>query len=722
MNVKQMFLEGKLDHLFNLSNYRTITTNNKFSAITKDWNKLERVVNTNPITKKCVNVWQAVGDYYDLQVKVDISKNKERNERTKKRLQRIIDKEFKPVLKKLIQIIAEKGNAYLMLNDEGILTAQHPDFFNLYWDASNQRPYYYKFKVDGIEQNQELQHGVEIWHFRNPFSQAQLLGSAPVESVLDETEAYTKMFAYISDEFGKGLTGNVLASIKKGNDGNHGQEMMTKEEDGTYKWAKFSQTVSDLFGRLRGKTKNGSGVIALPFVDTFYKFGGNMNEMQANEMLEKMVEFIANAYNLTAQDLGFGRTTNTNTVEFAEQQEEKIGKPLKSIIEDSINQWYLPVIKSISTNYTSNTNVWVEFEAPNNEDEQAKRKQYLELFKYDILTDIEKRQILVDHFGLEITPEDFEKETLPEPAGQTVDVEPIEEEKPEQFSKKDKKKITYQELKAKYPFQFGIIDDAIESFYFVRTEDDGKGNKIKKGFLAHLENAIDKQIKRTAENLLKQDKLDIKKAFVKLETVLPFNVLNGDLNNFANFAQEKVNQDIKKSKIGFSLSAPVKAYFEARTILLLKGYDELSKSQQDLIKDEWADTAYEGVDGETLSQITTFIKNNAEKSIDELVVLLLDKFKDFGEKRAVEIAETEVANAVDKVRFDSYFDAGYKFKRHLTVRDGRVVPISRQAEAEGIVPIDFVYNHQIGNGLRSPLHFRERGSEIYGVEREDLEL
>ena len=77
---------------------------------------------------------------------------------------------------------------------------------------------------------------------------------------------------------------------------------------------------------------------------------------------------------------------------------------------------------------------------------------------------------------------------------------------------------------------------------------------------------------------------------------------------------------------------------------------------------------------------------------------------------------------MDKVRFDAYFDEGYKFKRHLTVGDHRVVEISKQAENAGIVPIDFVYNHQIGDGLRSPLHFRERGSEIYGMERDELEF
>ena len=711
--------------VYNLNGYRTIAYTNKWTPIAKDWRKLELETNTNPISKKCVNVWQSLADYYELKVKVEVSKSKKANERAEKVIQRIIDKRFKPLVKKAIQIIAEKGNAYLMINSDNELIVQHPDFFNIYWDSNNQKPYCYKYIINGVEQPQKLQHGVEIYHLRNPFSQAQVLSSAPIEAGMKEIEAYTSMFAYILQEYQNGLSGNVLATVK-----DKFINESTAEVDGVPKWAYWSKTLSNLFNKTARTQNQGSKIIPVNFAESFFKFGGNLRDIQALEILEKQVEFIASCFNLTAQDLGFGKTTYNNTTVFAEQQEEKIGKPLKLEIELALNSWVLPKIFKIDTYLSSDIEVWAEFEPPNNEDLVAKRNQTVELFKVKglPLTDIEKRQILIDAYDLDIVADDYEIEPVEE-------IEKIEEpvtapateeieETDENFSFKSK-----ENKKLKYLLENRVQDKAFDSFLFARTERDSKGEKVKKGFLAHLENAFEKQIKRTVENMVKNDSKDVLKNFVKLETVLPFNVLSSDLKNFGDYSKKETEKEIKafdkqgkvKNQIGFELSQPVKEYFDARTQLLLQGYDSLNPKQKALMSD-WNDTAYKGIDAQTLAEIEAFIKKNADLSIEDLTNLILKEFKEISEKRAVEIAETEVVNAIERVRYNTYLENDFKFKRHLTVNDSRVVDISRRAESKGIVPIDFVYEHQIGTGLSSPLHFRERGSEVYGITKEDLEF
>jgi len=64
MNLKDLFLRGKepFDTLFSLNGFRTITQNNRFSPLSKNWSRLEYMVNTNPIAKKCSNIWQSIGD------------------------------------------------------------------------------------------------------------------------------------------------------------------------------------------------------------------------------------------------------------------------------------------------------------------------------------------------------------------------------------------------------------------------------------------------------------------------------------------------------------------------------------------------------------------------------------------------------------------------------------------------------------------------------------
>jgi len=708
---------------YDLTGYRTITYTNKWTPIFKNWAKLEEVTNTNPVSKKCVNIWQGLADYYDLKVKVNVSSNQESNERAEAEIQKVVDKHFRPLIKKAIQILAEKGNCYLMVNSDGELIVQHPDFFNLYWDQNNQKPYFYKYIIDGVEQPQELQHGQEIFHLRNPFNKAQVLSSAPIESGMKEIEAYTALFAYTIDEYQNGLSGNVLATVKK-----RYLDESVQIEDEVPKWAKWSKTISDLFNKTARKQSQGSKIIPVNFAENFFKFGGNLKDMEALAILEKQVEFIASCYSLTAQDLGFGKTTYRNTEEFGEQQEEKIGKPLKVELEEALNGWVLPKLFKIDTFLSTGVIVKAGFEVPNNEDTIALRKQTVDLLKTPNLplTDTEKRQILIDNYGLSIVADDYEPPELPAQQGQTLDAENVEKEEGKttfSFKKENKKKEIIE-----YIAKNRIQDKAFDSFYYSRTERNGDGKLIKKGFLSHLENAFEKQIKRTAENMKKNDSLDLSKNFVKLETVLPFNVLNSDLQNFADFSKTETEKEIKrfletkevKRKIGFDLSEPVKKYFEVRTKLLLQGYGSLTDEEKEVIQASWQDQSYKGLDEKTQKEVQSVINKNLDKPTEDIIELILKVSKDIGDQRAVMIAETEVVNAVERVRFETYKENDFKVKRHLMVRDDRVVEISKEAAAKGVVPIDYVYRHQIGDGLASPLHFRERGSEVYGFTKEDL--
>lgn len=707
MNQSQL-----LEQVFNLKDLisRRTVWRNKWSKIHKDYAKIEELANSNPITQKCVNIWQAVADYYGLKPIVNISNSQRVNDKFRDNIQAIIDYKIQPTIKPIIKTLAEKGNCFYYIADKQ-LVKQEPDFVNLYWNSFLQKPYYYKLELDGVELAQQLQHGQEIYHLRNPFDKKNPLSTAPVENARQEVEAYLNIFTFVRDEFGEGLTGNVLTTINE-----RFKELANENNaDGVPNWAHWSKTLSNLFRKTHSNKARGAKVIGVPYADSFFKYGSNMRDMEANAILERLVELIANSYNLVAQDLGFGRTTNTNTVEFAEQQEEKVGKPLKDELELFFNAWLLPKYFGIETKYTNpDFDFCIQFEKPNNEDQQAKRKIYLELIKQDILSKEEKRKILIEHFDLEIdekVPEEL-TDKLPEPETQ----EALPEPETERVEMSQKKKI---DLKAE---QKKIDKITIESPYYERDEYvDGK--LTKKGIKPLIQNAIEKQVKDFIKKVKKQGKVDLDKQFTKAETFLPFPVLKSNILNFVELAKNEVRETAKKKgkkiKFKFDLNEDLQDYVEALTKFNLKGADNLTNREKTLLGS--FDNTYSGFDDATRDQINTVIKEFSDKPIDELIEALEVLVDNMSANRAELIARMTVNNAVEKTRYYSYLDLEATWKRHIGVNDGKETTYSTEATAQGVVPIDFVYNHQIGDGKSVPLHFNERSSIVYGWAKEDLE-
>lgn len=720
MSILDKFLSGNFDDLFQkLKIGRTFsTTSSKYTPYDRTllpWGAYDSIGTSNPLVLRSTAIWQKNIKKYPLVARSNVSNSERKNKSLESKIETIIKNDVSSLLDNIVQILARKGNVIMTKNADDNLIAQHPDYYKLYYDRINQTAYGYSLVVDGSEKIKDLQHKEDLFHIRNPFESVLPLGTPPIDFIIEQVYTFLHTWQYYNEEWSGGLSGNSFAKVKEA--GNWAKELDQIVDNQTKKrrWMDLAETISNWFKRAPENRK--TKLIPLPWLEDIIMFGKSPAEMKSDQMFDKIVEFVAMGYNLAGQDLGFGKTTYNNTEVFTDQQFENIGTPLCSEVEKMINSWYLPVIVGVETKYTnSDFDFEVRFEKPTQEDTINKQKNFVSMISVSgqYLSQLEIRAAIKEVFDLNINPENIPEEIKKK---DDVKIEKDNNEKKFQFAKK-KAKIT--------PINW--VQKALDSSLYSITTRTPNGSKTKKGFLPKLEKAFEAQLKQTLENIKKRKEvkdIDLAKDFVKLESVLPFNVLKSELLNFADFGRNSVLSEVKKIKESIQdLSDTILNYFDIRTQLLLQGWDSLSKKQQRVLEGEWEDTEYEGVDAKTLAQIMRVLENNLDKPIDELIDIINDKFKSIAGNRAVEIVETEIANAVEYTRYQTYVDEfDSKWKRHVGVNDDREVAISRQASNAGIVAIDYVYRHDIGDGLKVPLHFRDRSSMVYSVfDKSDLEF
>jgi hypothetical protein len=375
----------------------------------------------------------------------------------------------------------------------------------------------------------------------------------------------------------------------------------------------------------------------------------------------------------------------------------------------------------------------VYVEKPQDENQAEKEKTVISLIGAagSVLNTKEKRGIIENVFGFELADE-FVPDVLPKQNPQqnfnfNQQTHPNNSEspneKPEAKPSQNKPK-----LEAKFEVKKKInnaLEDAFNSPFYERTER-VKGKLERKGLKPLIEKSIKLQLERLITKVEEQEKIDLDKQFVKIESVLPFPVLKDNLLNFIDLAKKEVADRVKqlknksKSKVKFEmLEDKINDYLNALVKFNLQGFENLDKSEKTLLGG--FDGKYRGFDEETISQINTVLKEFKDGAISEVVEALTLLVETIPQARAELISQMLVANAVEKSRYLEYLDNDYKFKRHLGVNDARETIYSTEASKKGVVPIDFVYSHQIGDGQSPPLHFGERSSMIYGIERSDIE-
>lgn len=691
------FLAGKLDYLFKPFGTNFKGSTNKYSPINRkglNWHTYEEIFNTDEGVATLGNLWQTLGTKYELKVRCNLFRSEKKNTEYKEELEKMLRNE-KQFIKNIIWHLAVKGNVMLTINEYNQIIPQHIDFYDIYWDWVNNDYYRIDFKVDGAVKIKGLENKKEVYHIKNPFASVLPLGTPPIDLFYEKVMTNSNLWQFINQEAASGLTGlNMLSlDLEKLNIDWEGIDNQTGKTGGQT----FVDKVKDWFSKTREDKRERLAVV--PHLNNVFKLTSSIKDQEVLNVLEEIKNTYAKAFNVGTQAIGDGDTTYSNVEAMIDNEWSRAGKTLQETICIAYNEWILPA-KGIETN--KDLEVYVE--KPQDEDQNEKEKSIISLIgtARDILSTEEKRQIIKDTFGFDLA-DSFEPETLPEP-------EQPEENQPN-FVKFAKKKDR------------NILEDAFKSPFYERTER-VKGKPEKKGLKPLIEKSIKRQLERTITNFKENDSLDLDKHFVKIESVLPFTVLKDNLLNFVDLARQEVADRMKelgrdpKFSAKFALSDVLDRFLNALVKFNLQGYDSLTKAEKDLLGD--FDGDYKGFDEETINQINTVLQEFKDEPLDQIIEALTTLIDNMPENRAKLIADMLVSNAVEKSRYLEYKDKEAKFKRHLGVRDSRETEFSTEATAEGVVPIDFVYNHQIGDGQAPPLHFGERSSMVYGWVKEDL--
>lgn len=711
MNPLQRFLSGKFDDLFKNIGSSFKGDSSKYSPIDRaklNWWEYEKIATTDENVAVYTNHWLTLGTKYDLKVKSEQFRSESRNQNLQKDLENIISN-YNYLIKSIIWQLAVKGNTMVTVNKDNKLIAQHIDFYDVYWDYLNSDYYRVDLKIDGKVVAKDLEPNKDFYHIKNPFNSFVDLGVPPIDLALEEIYTNTNLWQFLNHQASRGLTGlniGILETML----GETPVDWEQKDEEGNSKAKKWTTAIKNWFSK--SSTDKTDRLALLPFIKDIKKITSSIRDEQVLDVLNEIKFSTAKAFNLSPLIVGEGKTTYNNMEAIMDSEWDKVGKVLQECIVDVFNNFILPEFYKIETN--PDFKVYVE--KPQNEDQNKKEKSIVDLFSRsgDVLNTKEKREIINRVFGFDL-PENFEPDQPIEP----------ETNEPNQQEPAPAQEAVRNQKFAEKKSQKTVLDKAFKSPFYQRAERT-KGKVEKKGLKPLLEKSFKRQLERTITNFKENDSLDLNKHFVKIESLLPFTVLKDNLLNFVDLARQEVEDRIKelrpsiKSSAKFNeiLNTQIEAFIDALVKYNLKGFASLTQAEKTLLNG--FDGDYKGIDEETSNQINTVLKEFADKPFDEVVEALVALVDTLPQNRAELIAQMTIVNTVEKTRYLEYINEGFKFKRHLGVQDSRETEFSTEASSAGVVPIDYVYRHQIGDGQAPPLHFNERSSMIYGLTEEDI--
>lgn len=659
------------------------------------WDSYDLINNNTADIKAAINLWRSnVGDN-GWKIHCSKSGMAKKNEKMASDVQDLLKKNnINKLISTYVNFVGRYGNAVAMINDEQKVVIKPFKQFNLYYDSINERPIRYAMLINGVEQKGELgqlQNGENIWHFIDPASEGDPMGTPRIDACYEQLLAFLHIWQANNHKWASGLIDPQLIII----DPEYKEYFETKDADGKSNWDIWRDKIKDWFG---GSKKAGEAIF-LPGVKDIRNPAGNAKDMLGDIFLEKAREIIATAFDLAPEDLGFGHKTHNSVANYNYALGDKVGKPLENQFAQMVNEWWLPKVLGIETD----DSLFFEFNLPKDQDEREDRKVIVDAYVRS--TQAGKPIFTINEVREKFGFDDAPAELLTASTQPNLPADPIMPE----VKNTVKKKFSFVE-KVKFSQFDNPLAKALDSQFYSRTEIDQSGNEVKKGFLPKLEKAISQQLNKCASNIseISLNEFTIDDVFPKLETFYSFNTLKKDLFNFAKFGVEDYKKTSKKVA-NYDFPPIITNIIDAKTQLLLQGVDSLTEDQLKVIPDSMKE--YKGLDAETSAQVNTIIKNNIGSGIDAVVEALTLAIPKMAANRAMLIAHTEVAYAVEESRYQLYKEDGYLFERWLNVDDEGVCPICDDRGSQGVVPIGtFGY----------PAHPQDRCSKVYGKTKEDI--
>jgi hypothetical protein len=702
--------QNKLYKLIGISDYT-----NKFVPVSTNlhWHTYQDIANNNEIISKIIQGRQNIVGMAGWDIEVSMSKSEKSNQRISKSTYEFLENLGVDKLRRdFVYMMTVYNNCFILLNDDNRPVIHPPHRFNVYWDNINQKHYQIKMIVNGAEQEQNYEHGKDILHIMGDRDSFNGIATPDIDTVYGWILLYNSAIKANKTFIESGNVGALVAIFEKemeqilskpdANGNTHGEN-----------WLKaFVDKISGYNRKTNSYETHKIGFLA--GLKEFKDISKNNNDMQLHQLLDRAEKAIYNGFGETQVD---DNSTYSNSQTFKYEKHQTIGRQFETQFELIINKFILK-----KYNIETNENLYFKFNPPSNPDELKAHEFSLKSLQAlsNLSDNHEFRLKIINDYYDSIGQAQIEAgiiETI------TPDVIPIEAQANQTLETNstfaEKKKIK----------KFIAIDEIKKQWE--KVEPDNNLKKTKKGIKPSLIKALIKQNEKWAEKALKYDNVDeilnnIDDDYPKLETFYSINTLKKDMLKFADIGINEANSTIKaidkmkgKKKTKFAQDME---YNQA--ILDLVDYQATTILK--VTKNEAGDMI--DVDNTTRNIIKSMLINYtldelSELSIAEMLKEIKTQFFQKAEIRAEVILIPPLGGIVEESRFITYKEKNYKYKKTETVNDDRVIQISKNAEAKGIVPIDFEYSTAWGyKKAFLPLHANDRDTMTFGQEIEDFTI
>jgi hypothetical protein len=389
------FLSGDYDNYFRLLNQYSdsVDTYTPYRGSLLTESQLNYIVQTNPQLPYITSSWQSNVGANGISVVMNIPDNLTPVTKTRKTkiqndtLDLIYNKyKWNDNVLKIVKLLVKHGNAVLTINKDGELVINSIFQYNVYWDSVNKIARY-AYKVNNIEVKgmQNLRHGVDLWHFKDPVSNEYPISPSRIDAAFGYILLENKAVKLNTTQFAKGWFNNVLLqvdeTVKKQLDDT------TKDEEGRTFLSRWLDVIRDKFSGTEKAGKAGY----IPGVNGAIEIGKSNKDAQFQEMLKDLTpERIAWAYSLTNSNMGAGsHLTENNALTFDDALYDKVGRHLERALEDCLNSFILSKIEGLRISQTFK----VAYNAPEDKNRLLEVDSWRNDWINDILTLNEYRAI-----------------------------------------------------------------------------------------------------------------------------------------------------------------------------------------------------------------------------------------------------------------------------------------------------------------------------------------
>lgn len=700
------FLSGQHDHLFQTVNAFSGGSYNKYTPINPralSFRQYDEIERSSSIMPHIYSIYQAnIGANGRRVVIAQNDQNtpatQKLKERTQKRVYNFLytKKNWADLEDKIINVTAKEGSCIIMPDANDELAVWSLRRFNVYHDdVTNTTRYAFKNGNDTeIKEMSNLVDRIDLYHFKDPVFKHWIVPPSRLDCafnyiLLQNNGLRSNNFIFSNAFIGTTLLGFNSDAASSG--GQLASDMVdgkkVPDKQGKSIIQRMVDKINDTFSGVQKSFRVGYAY----GLDKVFELGKSNRDIQFLELLVKSKTEILSSYSLTMSDVGDGDKglTYSNAATFSYAVYGKVGHAFEDQFDELCNEYFLPFY-----GITTTESFYIDYLPPSNPDRLALEEQSRKHFETNLVTVNEHREVcgLEPTEGGDVFLKDWAAptvETLPNPNSDTIEVEA--KTKPKEQLNNSSGFFTKVAFALPSP-----TDKALLSELYL-------GNSKKKGFLNKWTEAITKQITTYVKELEKTDNIDLETYTVKLpkiETFYSFPSLKKDLLAFAGLALDEVKKD-KRTNFAFQ-----RDYFDG--VYPQAVIDQIDKFTEAVLKG--LPDMFDSVDVETNAQIQNIIKANINSGAVQIAQIIAEALPRIGVNRAKLIAETAVAEAVEKTRERMYlieFPEGTK-EWLTTLQD--VCPLCIGNERQGRIKITDLFS----SGVSAPsAHGRCRCTAIY---------